>query len=56
MMNCIVHIIVVKDYVYVNDRPLKEGVRDYAADMSVYQRGKHILYLHQHIAASFMFF
>uniref|UniRef100_A0A453GFJ0 Uncharacterized protein n=1 Tax=Aegilops tauschii subsp. strangulata TaxID=200361 RepID=A0A453GFJ0_AEGTS len=25
--------------VYVNDRPLKEGVRDYAADMSVYQRG-----------------
>ncbi|KAM0900691.1 hypothetical protein ACQ4PT_020511 [Festuca glaucescens] len=25
--------------VYVNDRPLKEGVRDYAEDMSVYQRG-----------------
>lgn len=25
--------------VYVNDRPLKQGVRDYAADMSVYQRG-----------------
>ncbi|KAM0900690.1 hypothetical protein ACQ4PT_020511 [Festuca glaucescens] len=24
--------------VYVNDRPLKEGVRDYAEDMSVYQR------------------
>jgi beta-glucosidase/6-phospho-beta-glucosidase/beta-galactosidase len=40
--------------VYVNDRPLKEGVRDYAADMSVYQRGKQILYLHRHIAALFI--
>jgi beta-glucosidase len=28
--------------VYVNDCPLKEGVRNYAADMSVYQRGKQI--------------
>jgi beta-glucosidase len=28
--------------VYVNDRPLKQGVRDYAADMSVYQRGDQI--------------
>lgn len=25
---------------YVNDRPLDKGTRDYSADMSVYQRGK----------------
>jgi beta-glucosidase len=26
---------------YVNDRPLGEGVRDYTADMSVYSRGTY---------------
>ena len=29
--------------IYVNDRPLDKGTRDYAADMSVYQRGKFSL-------------
>lgn len=43
--------------VYVNSRPLKKGVRNYAADMPVYKRkSKQTLYLHRHIAASFMIF
>jgi beta-glucosidase len=29
---------------YVNDRPLDEGIRDYSADMSVNQRGKRPVY------------
>lgn len=35
--------------VYVSDRPLKKGVRDCAADMSIYKRRKQILYFHRHI-------
>lgn len=34
--------------IYVNDRPLDEGPRDYEADMSVYQRGKQMLCLYRY--------
>jgi beta-glucosidase len=39
--------------VYVNDRPLEKGVRDYAADLSVSYKSKHHCFnVHTFIAAS----